>query len=47
MDEATKACYIECAIQKGRKVVKTKTREEAKKRRLAEEENKRKKLKYL
>ena len=47
LEEAAKACHIKCVAQKVRKVVKAKTREEAKKRRLAEKENKRKKLEYL
>jgi len=47
LEEVAKACHIKCAAQKVRKVVKAKTKEESKKRRLAEEENKRKKLEYL
>jgi len=41
------ACHIEHATQKVRKVAKTKAREKAEKRRLAEKEDKKKQLKYL
>jgi len=42
LEEAAKACYIEYAAQKVRKVVKAKVRKKAKKRRLVEKENKKK-----
>ena len=41
------AHYIECAAQKARKMAKAKIRKEIKKWRLAEEEDKRKQIKYL
>ena len=47
MKEVVKACYVEQAAQKIRKVVKTKTREEAEKWRLVKKEEKRKQLEYL
>ena len=47
MKEAVEACYIKHVAQKAKKVAKAKIREEAKKKRIAEEEEKRKRLEYL
>jgi len=47
LKKTVEACHIECATYKVRKVAETKTREKAEKRRLAEKDNKRKKLEYV
>jgi len=47
LEETVKACCIKHTAQKVRKAVEAKVREEAEKRRLAEEKDKRKQLEYL
>ena len=47
LEETVKAYYIEHIVQKTRKAVGAKIREEAKKRRLVEEKKKKKQMEYL
>ena len=42
LEEVTEACYVECVAQKARKAAEAKARKEAKKQRIAEEEEKKK-----